>query len=230
MKPGKYYDGPIEEIEPTYGSPYRMRDYCPRCSHSDIKKVKTTEDSEGHKVICYRCNTCGCNFCLPANPYHHRYNRNAKYKMSGYFADDEDKVYGRNEIKDEAYHAIMDHRDHHSVTETAYRLYEDMYLPPGDEDPDGEWMSDLEGDAPWVEADHMQWRGYLDEMKVGESYQFPDFDLKVTRVANARPIPKKRMVKKAPAKKVAAKKPIAKKTTQKKAPARKPTKSATKRK
>jgi len=198
-RPQSYYNGPIRGIEPSYGTPYEVEIYCPNCGSTHVKEVGTyfRNDSETtyKTMVRYECKECGKVFRLPRYSLYDGETLvdvdKARFKVTERDDDPKDKYFSaipRSAVEDAMRDAAMD--DDPTYHETAYDYY-GSFLDYGDDDvhgqedePDNEWRSQLESDVPWVTANHAMKKGYIDSLKVGESYNMPGFDVKVTRVRN----------------------------------------------
>jgi len=199
-RPQPYYSGPIRGITPSYGGPYEVELYCPKCGSLHVKEGETyfrdgSMPGDYKTMVRYECEDCGKKFRLPRYSLYNDETlvdpKKARFKVTERDDDPKDK-YFKAIPRDEVEGAMRDlaKDDDPTYHETAYDYY-GSYLDFGDdeehsddEDPDFEWRGNLEGDIPFVTANHAMKKGYIDSLKVGESYNMPGFDVKVTRTKN----------------------------------------------
>lgn len=171
---GRVYRGPVRRVSTIREG--EVEEHCPGCGSTGIRKGS----DDGERC----CGICGCRFRLDEEP---------PEGTPLYLVDQEDG-YGKVVPYDRVFDGLADIYDELDPVRTEYPARD--YFGPG-----YDTLSDyaLEDNDPQSALDRSQWDYslYLTEadylldrqlngLEVGESYKFPDYPVKVTRVQNRR--------------------------------------------
>lgn len=172
---GRMYRGPVRKVSILWKGD--VAEHCPRCGSVQVHRASGEGD--------WYCTSCGCRFRLDDEPPEGR----------PLYLVDQEGGYGKVVPYDRVFDGVADVYDDLDPVKTEYPAR--GYFGPGygtledyemedDDAPSAEERSQWNYSMYLTEADYLMDR-QLNSLGVGDSYKFPDYPVKVTRVQNARP-------------------------------------------